>query len=145
MTDTNILSIILAVVSYLMIGFIFETRRPFGKFDFGALLLWPFGLDIRVKSWFKLRHIAREGKQRLAEAVAERDSKLRVVDIKWVDETAIGEAIVTVGYGDEITDWRGSGFLWQRLPDGARPSDWMENWLYQRWTGACRYAEEKNK
>ncbi len=138
MTETNIITIITAVLAYLAIGSFFETfrsSRPSGDFDIGSLLLWPFLLDIRVKSWFKLRRIDREGKRRLAEAVAERGGKLRVVDIRWVDGSE--GAIITVDYDGEIKDWCGSGAVWH-LPDGGRASAWMESWLYDRWTAARR-------
>ena len=135
MTETNVISIITAVLAYLAIGSFFETSRQSGDFDFRSLLLWPFALDIRVKSWFELRRIEREGKQRLAEVTKKRDSSLRLIELQWVDEEK-REALIKMAYGDEITTWRGACTVWHRVPDGDRAATWMESWLGDRWTAA---------
>ena len=135
MTETNIISIILAVVSYLMIGFIFETHGPSGKFDARTLIFWPFGIDIQIHYWLERRRIQREGDRRLAELVEKRDSSLRFISLQWLDEPK-QQALIKMAYGDEITTWRGTCTVWHKVPDGERASTWMESWLCDRWTAA---------
>jgi len=135
-----ILAIVL-VVAYLGIGFTFEALRVSGDFDAGMLLLWPFSIDIRVSDWWEVRRIKREGAQRFTEVVAERNGKLRLIDLSWT--TASGdEALATVAHGDKIDTWHGSGTVWH-LPNGNRASTWMESWLYDHWEAARRVRQEQ--
>jgi hypothetical protein len=122
------------VVAYLMVGFILEMTSSGTSFDARTLLLWPFGLDIRLQSWFELRRIKREGARCIAEAVKKRDTNLRLVDLQWTGKG--DEAIIKMTYGYKNLTYRGTCTVWNRVPDGDRAASWLERWLCDRWMAA---------
>lgn len=127
------MKILAYIAAYLLVGLLIELRRAAVEFDVATLFLWPFGIDVQVKAWFELRRIRRDGARRIAEACAERDKKLRLVEFKWTGRGT--EALVTVDYGGKIDCWRGTCTVWRNM-DGDRAATWMENWLADRWAAA---------
>jgi hypothetical protein len=122
------------VVAYLTVGFVFEKTLSKDTFDARTLFLWPFGLDIRLQSWFELRRIARDSAKRIARAVKERDDSLRLIDLQWTGKG--DETIIKMTYGEESLTYRGACTVWHEVPDGDRAAPWLERWLCDRWTAA---------
>lgn len=120
--------IVVGVVVYLLIGLLFEVSGPPGDFDPWTLLLWPFGIDIRITYWTEIRRIKRKGAQQRAEVLAGRDRNLRL--LSWINDS-MGDTRVVVKDGDKITVWHGSGATWHS-PDGEKASEWFADWLCDR-------------
>lgn len=119
----------LGLLAYLGIGGIFAIRDR----DFGTVLLWPFGLDIRLEFWIRWFRDRRVHRRALAAVLDERERTLGVQTFEWIDAS---EAKITITHLGEVSVWRGSCTVWHQVPDGDRASTWLESWLCDRWHAA---------
>lgn len=128
---------------YIVIGFCLAKfdARAYGEFEAPTILLWAFGLDIRVRSWFEIRRIERESARRLAEALVERERTLRVIVFRWIDEH---EAAVTIEHRGALSTWRGNGSCttWRSVSNEDHASEWLSVWLCDQWELERRRRDE---
>lgn len=120
--------LVACAVVYLMIGLsVAAFEAP--PFDARTIFFWAFAIDIKVKYRFELRRIEREGAQRLAKAIVDRDACFEIVGFRWGD---VGQAIITVSYHG-VHEWRGSGMVWRTVTGDDKASEWLAEKLFERW------------
>lgn len=134
MTYHNAIFLAGAITLYLAVGLVLakldarERREPLVV---SMIFFWFIGIDIRVKYWFVIRAIERNGKRQLVEVERERDQSLRVISLQHEEP---GITTVIISLYEEVSTWRGSGLTWYCVESGALSSVWLAARLRQEET-----------
>lgn len=122
-----------AITLYLTVGLVLaklDARERHEPLAVSTIFFWVVGVDIRVKYWFVIRAIERNGKRQLVEVERERDQNLRVISLQHERTTTT----VIISLYEEVSTWRGSGLTWYCVESGALSSVWLAARLRQEET-----------